>query len=51
MNKNVEGKREKLRKRQGFWQNIFTLGVKFSKSQFSTVINVIMQENKLSGDI
>lgn len=42
---------EKLRKRQDFLQNIFIFGVKLSKSQFSTEINFIMQENKPPGHI
>lgn len=48
--KNMEKKggreRRKIEKRQDFLQNIFTFGVKLSKSPFSAEIKFIIQEKK-----
>jgi len=44
-------KGEKLRKKKDFVHNVFTFGVKLSKSQFSTDIYFIMQEKKVTTDI
>lgn len=47
MKKKCGWERGKFEKRQDFLQNIFTFGVKLSKSPFSAEIKFIMQEIKL----